>query len=141
MIYYQYLIELGSQDHPECNDILTTEHEFIIDHFDKWFKIFFINLMSKIEMWDYKVDKIIVHPTLLYLIRQFNTDAAYIGSNKMPAYHIYGVEVLFDTEIPSDTILALADIYGKVITLPKHVAIGKIDLPLIERLNNLKVFW
>ena len=51
---------------------------------------------------------------------------------------LWGSPIIFNTETPSDTIVAVSDLYKEY---RNGVSIGKVDVNKFNRLNKLKAFW
>jgi len=125
--------------------LLAETHNNII-HFDlknirKQYKLICTNFMAdiifEVEKWDLIVDKIFMHPMMKSIIID-RIDQKYINLINANAATLWGSNIIFDIEVPSDTVVAASELYEKY---SYGVSMGKVDINKLNRLNKLKAFW
>lgn len=108
---------------------------------DRDLKIFLLELRSQVERWDLITTNYIFHPLFEeHILETLIKDLDVIRTLSIKQMRLWGSDLTVSPFMPLDKVLAI-DIQTLNPIQPKCVALGKIDLTLIKRLNNLKAFW
>ncbi len=99
-------------------------------------------LFSLIERWNRIVGNVIIHPSLETHLRQskkveYSTN---YENFSRPKFLFWGAKIIFNTDVPTDHIIVVAEVTETDNFCKECIAVGLVDLDLIERMEKLKAF-
>lgn len=133
------------------NDVIEFSVTDFVNEPLKYFKRFILEMKVQIDRWDLVTDKLYVHPHMMYLFTTYLKDDItvpyYIGSGRndpVKECMLWGCNIIVNEHIPEDILIGYSDVSKWNKDLPddgRNLALGKLNLVLLNRLNQMKAFW
>jgi hypothetical protein len=129
------------------NSIIEFSISEFLDQPLKYLKIFIIEMKVQIERWDLIMDHLFVHPSIeKYLLSQLD-DAVNKPIKKGHVPDIWGCEILINDHVPNDMLigkyelLSSNDNKSQDVDDGRDIVLGKLDLKMLDKINQMKAFW
>jgi hypothetical protein len=128
----------------KCQTFSTNEIiEFSISDFTnqplKYFKRFVLEMEIQIDRRDLIMEYIFVNPKMENFLLSYLGADVNLPTKKWQVPDIWGCKIIKNDNVPDDTLIGFYELLDADDS--RNIVLGKIDLKMLNRIDQMKVFW
>lgn len=138
----------AASDFDASNDIIDCPLMEFIDKPALSFRRFIIEMRCQIDRWDLVMQFLFVHPQIMrmfttYLKNEINVPFYNTSGINRPITNceLWGTQIEANSYLPEDTLIGFTEVENASFNDNRNLVVGKLNLTLLNRLNQVKAFW